>query len=76
MYFGFKPTPAEFERCRRLLVAHRNGLESVPFSQSKLGARGVDGDDKLSVLFAGDYILVPGLDQAGHKSVLVCKKRQ
>ncbi len=31
MYFAFPTTPAEEERCRRLLVAHRSELESIPF---------------------------------------------
>ncbi|SRR5579884_1374025 len=80
MYFAFPTTPAEEERCRRLLVAHRSELESIPFSQAKIGAKGeytplFDGDDELSAVYDGDYMLMPGLDRGGRKSVLVGKKK-
>jgi hypothetical protein len=81
MYFAFPTTPAEEERCRRLLVAYRSELESIPFTQAKIGAKGkytplFDGDDLLRVVYDGDYMLMPGLDRGGWKSVLVGKIRQ
>ncbi len=75
MYFGVDTTPEDEDRCRRLMVANRNKLDTIPFSQMKIGVGGehhpqVDGDDLVQFVLDDGITMTTALDLFARKSVL------
>lgn len=69
MYFGDRYTTGRQEQCRQLMLAHRARLEMLPFSQAKVKAGKLTGDNDVQCVVADGIVMLPCLDGSARKSV-------
>jgi hypothetical protein len=73
MYFGDPYTTARQEHCRQLMIAHRATLEAIPFSQARIKAAKLTGDNDIQFVVADGIAMFPCLDGSARKSVIFAR---